>query len=234
MPENAGDLIPAVPDAWQMSEKGRRAVEQAAERRALKHGFYAHIPIICRGERCPYRDTCFLIENDMAPEGERCPLEIAEVQDLFAAYVSQLNIDPENVVDLSLVKELVDLEVSIVRCDNKLASDGDFIQEVPVGVTPKGMVITKPELHLAVEYKDRLLERRHRILQLLNATRKDKVANKFTVEIDPSSRAAEIMARAREVMADAEYLDVEFDERDEVYAVRKGGGEDAAGEQGDQ
>jgi len=79
-----------------------------------------------------------------------------------------------------------------------LAIDADFIQEVAVAVTPKGFVISKPELHKAADYKGKLMEKRHKVLNLLNSTRKDKAGSKLTIQYDPSVRAAELLEKARE------------------------------------
>jgi hypothetical protein len=185
-------------DAFGLSERARQALERANSIQLARHGFYASIPIICRGARCPYAATCQLLKEDLAPVGERCPLEIAAAQRLFQAYVDELKIDPDSAVDLTLVRELISLDIAILRCENKLAADADFVQEVAVAVTPRGHVITKPEIHRAAEYKDKLLEKRHRVLQLLNSTRKDKAGTKITVQYDPSVRAAELLKRARE------------------------------------
>lgn len=204
-------------DAFGLSERARQALERANSIQLARHGFYASIPIICRGPRCPYAATCQLLKEDLAPVGERCPLEIAAAQRLFQAYVDELKIDPDSAVDLTLVRELISLDIAILRCENKLAADADFVQEVAVAVTPRGHVITKPEIHRAAEYKDKLLEKRHRVLQLLNSTRKDKAGTKITVQYDPSVRAAELLKRAREYwdkrVIDAEVVeDGSFDE----------------------
>jgi len=183
---------------WRLSNRGQQALARAKELRLSNAGFYHSIPILCKGSDCPYADTCALLEEGLAPAGEKCPMEIAAVEQLFDAYVQELKVEPGNIVDLSLIKELVDLDIAILRCDNRLAIDADFIQEVAVAVTPKGFVISKPELHKAADYKGKLMEKRHKVLNLLNSTRKDKAGSKLTIQYDPSVRAAELLEKARE------------------------------------
>ena len=62
------------------------------------------------------------------------PEEVAQVIDLFNKYTEQLGIEDDNMVELSLVKELVDLDIKISRADRKQAVEPDLVKEVPVAV----------------------------------------------------------------------------------------------------
>jgi hypothetical protein len=185
-----------LPQAWNVSPRGRKALERAVQLRTRQQAFYSGIPIVCKADDCPYAETCQLIDEDLAPAGDKCPLEIAAVEQLWNAYVTELNVN--NIIDYSLVKELVDLDIQILRCESKLAIDADIITQINFAVTNRGQLITQPAIHKAAEYKDKLLARRHNILQLLNSTRKDKEGSKVTIQYDPSTRASELLARAEE------------------------------------
>lgn len=186
-----------LPAAWGSSTKLKAAIGNSLRAGSVKHGLFAAIPMVCRGaDKCVYADTCPLAMQDMEPTGERCPIEISHILTKYKAYTEELNIDQDNIVDMSLVKDLIDLDVQIARADNKLAIDGDFIQMVTVTVTEEGDEIQNPAIHKAVEYKDKLLKKRHDVLGLLHSTRKDKAGDKLTVVLDPSSYAAQLMAQA--------------------------------------
>lgn len=176
--------------------KDEQAVEEASEVVGLKHGLFCHVPIICRENDCPYVETCFMDPQDRV-FGERCPIEMAAITTRFESYCKSLFIDDDSTVDLSLVKELVDIEVQILRADSLLAISGNFIEDVVVGVDPRGRTYTKPELHRALDAKNSLRQSRHKILTLLNSTRKDR-----SVEItkDPSTAAAELVAKAARLL----------------------------------
>ena len=75
--------------------------------------------------------------------------------DGIEAYCSELGVDDTSRVQLSLVKELVDCEVMISRCDSLIAKDGDLVEEITVAVTDGGHRITKPEIRRAVEIKEK-------------------------------------------------------------------------------
>lgn len=184
------------PTAWTQNPAAVQAIEVAKRLRNTKHGLYASVPIICKSESCPYRQSCPLIEMQIAPHGEKCPIEIAAIEDLFERYCADLKIDrddPRNTVDLLMVKDIVDIDVSLLRCDNKMAIDADFIIQNAIGMTEEGEAIVKQELHPVVEYKDKLRASKNKMLQLLNSTRRDKEGTRITVEMDPSQRAAQMM-----------------------------------------
>lgn len=192
--ESVQSLREAVPEEWVLSERGQTAVEMAMTSRNSKYKLYATLPIICRAAACPYAEACFLLDKGMAPEGDRCPLEIATAVDMFHAFCDELDVEEGQYVDLTLVRDLVDIEMQLSRADRVLVTEGEVIQNVAVGVTEKGQVITRPEVHKVLSIKDKLLRRRMEILQLLNATRKDKADNDSS-RMDPSVWAAELMAR---------------------------------------
>jgi hypothetical protein len=202
-----------LPDAWGTSDKSKKAIQRSIGRSNVKHGLYASIPLICRGDDCAYHDTCPLYIDNEHPEGARCPIEISHILTKFQQYTKELDIDQENIIDMTLIKDLIDLDVQISRADNKLAIDGDFIQMVTIAVTDDGDEIQNPAIHKAVEYKDKLLKKRHDVLGLLHSTRKDKAGDKLTIQLDPSTYASQLMAQA--VKMQGNIIDVTPDEEDE-------------------
>lgn len=186
-----------LPAAWGTSEKSKKAIQKSVKSSNVRHGLYASIPMICRGDECAYKETCPLFQVDEHPEGERCPLEISEILTKFDSYTKELGIETyDNIIDMTLIKDLIDLDVQISRADRKLAIDGDFIQMVTITITEDGDEIQNPAIHKAVEYKEKLLKKRHDVLQLLNSTRKDKAGDKLSITLDPSTYASQLVAQA--------------------------------------
>ncbi|WP_067924104.1 hypothetical protein [Alicyclobacillus shizuokensis] len=210
------------PVGWTQNPEAVEAINVARRLRQTKHGLYASVPIICKARACPYAHSCPLLEMDMAPFGEKCPIEIAAIEDLFHRYCKELGIDPdneENTVDLIMVKELVDIDISLLRCDNKMAIDADFIIDQVVGMTEEGHALTRQELHPVVSYKEKLLNQKHKTLQLLNSTRKDKQGSRVTHVLDASERAAELL-RVKNDMQSLEENEKEAEQT--FYAKFKG------------
>lgn len=196
-----------LPPTWGISERGLRAIKTAVAMSNTKHGLFASIPIVCKSAQCPYADSCYLLTMNLDTPGERCPQEIAAIMERFEAYTNQLDISVDNMVDLNLIKNLVDIEIQIVRADNKVAMNGDFIENVIAAISPQGDAYYKPELSKAAEFKLKLLAEHSKILSLLHATRKDKAADKTTIVMDASSYAASLLKKARDM--EAEVIDVE-------------------------
>lgn len=196
-----------LPSMWKQNAKGIQNVVKARQTLGLKHGMFASVPIICKGHACPYFETCWIPEEDLQI-GERCPIEIAAILERFDKYCKELSIDVDNeIVDAGLVKDVVDIEIMMVRADGLLAKDGNLIEEVVAGVSPKGQEYYRPELHPAVELKEKLRKEKTRILNQLNATRKDKKGVN-TIAMDPSSVAARIIAKVRNIEAKDNIIDV--------------------------
>jgi hypothetical protein len=206
-----------LPRAWGLSDKGLEAIKIASAMNQTKHGLYASIPMLCKAEKCPYAAVCPLVQMGKAPEGERCPMEIAMILKKYEEYSDEFGIDERNVVDMGLVKDLIDYDIQVFRAENKIAVQGDFVEDVVITVTEGGEAITAPQLSKATEYKDKIMTKRFKILELMNSTRKDKAGDKLTLSLDPSSYAAQLMSQIAPNMKpgqiiDADYDDVEGDE----------------------
>lgn len=193
-----------LPSQWRMNEKGMEALKIAKAMNSTQTGMYANIPIVCNGKRCPFIKTCGIESAGMNVEeikGQRCPLEIADITKKFQWYVNHLGVEPDNIVDLGMVKELVDIDMMLERANKRMAAEGDFVEMVVVGVDENGTPLTKPELRKSVEFKERTQKRKDTLLQLLNSTRKDKAGSKIQLEMDPSTYAATLMEKKKQLDA---------------------------------
>lgn len=207
-----------MPKAWRISDKGREAIDLATRMNKTKHALYASVPMLCRGEDCFYASVCPLMDMGKAPEGERCPLEIAMILKKYEEYSEEFGIDDSNVVDMSLIKDLIDYDIQLFRAENKIAIQGDFVEDVTIAVNDKGQEITAPQLSKATEYKDKIMGKRFKILELMNSTRKDKAGDKLTLTLDPSSYASELMSQIAGDMKPGQvidYIDAEYEDMDE-------------------
>jgi len=199
---------------WGFSDIGMEALEKMQNSmKSGKHGITSTIPIICRGSQCPYIETCPMANMEVDVEtlkGQRCPVEVSKIMNKFDAYVSYFEIDPDNVdhVVIGLIKELIDYEIQIERADRVMAKEGDFLEDVIIGVSPDGREFSNREISKPIEYKERAIKKKHEILQLLNSTPKDKAGQKLQINMDPSTYASQLMARARELQ-ETDVIDLE-------------------------
>lgn len=196
-------------DAWGFTEKGKKAMAIANHLNNLKHGLYATIPIRCKGKNCPYAKSCYIQQQNMAPIGEVCPIEASTIEQLVTRYAQELDVDPKkDMVKISLIRELVDIEISILRCDKKLASDPDVVKNYVIAVTEDGSPVTQPMVNKAYELQEKLIRQRQKTLSLLNSTPKDKAQNNNIDNLDPSSIFGEMKKRLEELKNNNGTIDI--------------------------
>ena len=157
-------------------ELGLRGIKAAMQINSLKTGMYARIPIYCKDEKCPFADNCILYMNGVAPAGQACPVEIAQLEQKIRAYTTQFGLDPdkmnEQATDWALVEEIITMEVYMSRCKAKMALEQDPVQMMVTGVSEDGDPITTPNVSKYVDAYERFSRKRDRDYELLLATRK--------------------------------------------------------------
>jgi len=129
-------------------------------------------------------------------------------------YMDTLNVDPTNLVDMGLIKELIDTEILIDRADRRQAAEADFLEDVTIAINEHGREIRQRQISKIQEFKDKQDKKKQTILQLLNSTRKDKAVTKIQISEDPSSHAAKLLARKRELEAKGEIIEVRIEDAD--------------------
>ena len=167
---------------WNVPGASISHIVNASSKFRLKHGMFASVPIICRGDQCPYFDTC-TIDPQYRINGSRCAMEISAIMaryemwcEHFAINLEGSTISKEDMTDASLVRDLVDNEIQTLRAENKIALSGDFIGKTLKEVDRQGKAYYEDEVTPAANFKMSLLDKRYKILQLLNSTRKDKAS----------------------------------------------------------
>lgn len=204
-----------LPDAWGQAATSMDQVSRHRQSFNLKHGMFANVPMICKGTECPMHELCD-IPIRKRPVFKRCPIEIAAILDRYDKYCAEIGVGPEDYFDQSQVKDLVDIEVKLLRSNGVLAISGHFIEEVVAGIDDKGKEYLRPELHKATEYEEKLLNRKRQILADLNATRKAKGQDQQASEA--SSFASELMRKAMKAQQDINrtIIDIPFDDDESV------------------
>lgn len=210
---------------WGLTPAKTKQVSNISKVYFTKHGMFTAIPIICRGVDCVYKDVC-MVDPSERTVGSRCPMEIAALITRFNQWCQHfgINIDGESIeskdlVDATLIKDLVNTEIQILRAENKIALSGDFMGETLLEVDKKcnayyGSIIT-PEAEFLMTLQDKKIK----ILNQLNATRKDKAADKR--KEDASDEAVRIFQQMQELQraqnkSKFDIMDIDFDENGEI------------------
>ena len=161
---------------WGHSKKGVMAVKANMQMLSMKTGIYARVPIYCKGEHCPYADSCITFADGLAPDGQACPSEVAMITQKLAASTKEFGLDKPDasLVDASLVEELILMEASTKRCEALMSQEGNPIQNMVIGMSDNGEAIYQPQVSKAVEAYERFSKKRNADYDLLMATRKNK------------------------------------------------------------
>jgi len=190
------------PDSWDSDDKDRAA--ELLRPQKTRTSMFSSIPMNCEAERCVFASTCPLLKENLAPRGNPCPLEMSIVAQFTAEYMEQLDVHPDNLVEVSMVRDLVDQEVQYMR-KTKLLAKEHFIQENVIGVDNDGQPILKKELHLAVDLEDRLHKRRKDLRNQLLATREAK-AKMGQSQIDSAQAISDIIDKVQSIEIQREKL----------------------------
>lgn len=198
---------------WKMDKKGKAAVAKAVGIMNTTYGLYATIPLVCKGEECVYAKLFPDTHDGLSVEGQRCPVEVAMIMTKYDQYKKELNIAEEDAVDMSILRDVIDYDIQIIRAENKMAVEGDFVKDVTIGISQTGVPIIQEQISQAAEYKDKIQKKRNDSLKLLNSTRKDKAGINVNHIMDPSTYATKLLQE------DTDFLDAEFEELEVIPDV---------------
>jgi hypothetical protein len=190
------------PENWSDEEKSK-AVDIVRPQKT-RTSMFSSIPMNCESIKCIFASTCPLLKENLAPKGKPCPLEMSMVAQFTSEYMEQLDVHEENLVEVSMIRDLVDQEVQYLR-KTKLLAKEHFIQENIIGVDQEGNPILKKELHMAVELEDRLHKRRKDLRNQLLATREAK-AKAGQMQADSAQAISDILHKVQAVQIEKEKL----------------------------
>lgn len=186
-----------------LSSESRDIAADALRGTNLKMNMLSSIPMICKGDMgCPVSDSCPLWQQGLRDEilNKPCPIELSMVRQFFLDYVEEFEVDTARMAEVSLIRDLVDQEIQQIRKSWVLGRE-HFIQENVVGLDQDGKVITKKELHQAVEFEDKILRRKKDLRNALLATREAKAKAGSSLK-DTAQNLADIMTNIRQMEID--------------------------------
>jgi hypothetical protein len=160
------DLFPSDWDAEQKALAEKELLEGG-----MMPGMWAKIPKTCRQE-CPLNldKTCKLSKK---PFGKLCPEEKAYTEFLVRYYIQSLEIHEEDIASISLIRDLVDVEIQLMRLA-KIKANQDFTIDQLVSFGMNGEEITQIQENPIHNVDAKLAKRKQDILKLLAATREAK------------------------------------------------------------
>lgn len=175
---NRKEFEKKISSAWGYSSKGIEAKKAAMSMLSTKTGMYSRIPLLCKGNGCPYCESCVLLQYDLSPYGEACPVETAQIELFYEEYKNDFNLEDGSFTDKVLVKDLINYEILLERCKSLLQTNGVLVEDVIAGVSESGDAFYRPEVSKHWEAYERIQKKRNEIYNLMIATRKDKNTGK--------------------------------------------------------
>lgn len=160
--------------AWGLDYKGLDAVRLSMASIAMTNGMYSRVPLVCKGDECPYADQCILLPNGRAQVGGYCAWEIGQIQYRATRYAQDIDYDNASFTDRNLMSELIMLDVMLERCKALLAKDGTPVIDMAIGIDQDGNEVRQPAVSKAWEAYEKVSKKRDQTYQLLMLTRKDK------------------------------------------------------------
>lgn len=176
--QNREALEQSLTNIWGHSTLGIEAKKAAMSMLSTKTGMYARIPLVCKADMCPYAESCMLLKYDLAPMGEPCPKEAAEIELRYAAYDQDYDLDQASFTDKNLVSELINYDIMLDRLRALLVKEEVLVVDIVAGIGENGEEFTQPTVSKTWEAYERVEKKRNNIYDLMVATRKANKSNK--------------------------------------------------------
>ena len=167
---------------WGFSSLGIESKKAAMSMLSTKNGMYARIPLYCKKEKCPYGDRCLLLRTGLAPYGEPCPKEVAEIELRYEAYNKDFDLDNSSFTDKNLVLELINYDIMLDRLRAIISKEEVLVVDVVTGISEQGEEFTHPEVSKTWEAYERVEKKRNNIYNMMLATRESNKNKKDDAE----------------------------------------------------
>lgn len=125
-----------------------------------------------------------------------CLVEVELMKRWITDYMEEFDVDPNNATEVAYVNELAELQILEMRVNMNLAkaSNAELVTEQTIGVDRDGDPILQQHISPFMELKEKLSNRRSKIIKLMVGDRQEKykkeAALKLKLEDDPSSKMA--------------------------------------------
>lgn len=187
-------------DYSDLSFTPEEAIKISAHISKLQTGSSAMVPMYCGGaEKCPIAkgNACPFVVINQIPLARQCLLEIQLQKHFLTQYIDEYQVDPESLTELGYCNELAEIEIYLWRLNVGLSipENASLIIKQPVAVDKNGNPVYQDALSPLMEQKEKLQNRRSRIIKLMVGDRQERykqaAALKQKDNTDSSSRQAE-------------------------------------------
>lgn len=222
---NDRDVVNAM---WGINPAVLKQITNVSKVYTSKHGMFASVPILCKGDDCAYKDVC-MINKEERIYGSRCPMEIGAILARYEQWCNYFEIKAvndvvasEDLVDATLIRDLVNVEVQMLRAENKVALTGDFMADTLLDIDKKCKPYFGKDISPEANFLLQLQDKKVKILNQLNATRKDK-AKERNMSNNPSETAIKIFQEMKNMMKEKDIVDIsnlQFDDEPSYSEIK--------------
>ena len=162
----------------------------------LSTGATAMVPLYCAGNQCPFAHACPLVEINKAPLGRQCILEVQLLKEWTLRYFKEYEVDPSSFTEIGYINELAEIEILLNRLNMNLAKPehAELVIDQVAHISHDGTPILQKQLSPFMEQKERLYNRRSKVVKLMVGDRQERykkeAALKVKIDQDPSSQMA--------------------------------------------
>lgn len=198
----------------------------------IQTGVHASAPLTCLGpQSCPFVKKCPIPEVKLDgtldygniseyPLGKECIMEKFYVEQKIVDYLTYLDVDPNNPVEMSIVNELALIDLYKNRCLFVLANGDrkgegrDFLLVDVNGFNENGDKAETTKLHPVIDMIDRLERRRERWLERLMETRKSKAD--FMMKVGENQSNSKVLSEIQELRKALASVNIENETDEEI------------------
>lgn len=199
----------------------------------IQSGVHASAPLTCLGpDSCPFIKKCPIpnINSDGTlnkgvaedyPLGKECIMEKFYVEQKIVDYLTYLDVDPNNPVEMSIVNELALIDLYKNRClfvlsnGDRKGEGRDFLMVDVTGFNENGDRAESTKLHPVVDMIDRLERRRERWLERLMETRKSKAD--FMMKMGENQNNSKVLFEIQALRTALSSVEIKELEDEDIY-----------------
>lgn len=169
----------------------------------FKNGSTASIPVVCTGPHCPWASRCVYMQIGKPPLAKQCLVEINLMKQWQLNYLEQYEIDIDNMTELTLVNELVEVELLLHRCNLSMSLDSEEAGGVvnqTIGFDNQGNPVQQRQISQYIELREKLLNRKHKLIKLMVGDRQEKYKKEAALKMRESTDPSSTMSQLKEQM----------------------------------
>ena len=175
---------------------------------------------------CPFADRCPLQQINKAPIGKQCLIEVQLMKEWIMRYFEEFDVDPNNFTEVGYVNELADLMVLEMRINMNLAKaeNATGIIDQVMGVDREGDPIIQKQISPFLEMKERIGNRRSKIIKLMVGDRQEKykkeAALKIRIDSDPSNQMSALRGKLESLKRELDNVSKEIPSQGEAKSPK--------------